>query len=1401
VAIAARSAMRARAAFLALSILLLAGLLPAAALAVAPASPPTLTAPADGITVSANPVLAWNTLTGASKYRVQVSTSNTFATTVYSVDTVNTKATPPADLPLGSLYWRVAGMDSSSNLGPYATRSFTKDWGAAPTLTAPADGATLDFPSQPVLFTWQPLAGAKTYTLELDDAPDFIGATSVSTVNTAYSLTEPQTVGQSFYWRVRGTSATSGVVSDWSETRSYDFSWSSVPQLTYPDNGATVTEVVLEWDPVPGAKTYQLQVSPNGDWTNNVTFDVSIKSTRYSPTSTLLNGTYFWRVRAKDAKSTPNNGGWSEERTLTRGWPEKPTLLTPAWATGDPATTVPIPTFSWTPVPLASHYEIEFSHDPNFSPGDSSTESCFTNHTTFTQYTKYTASGEPGSCSSGTASDVGEVVYWHVRAIDAPKGVLGLWSNTSTSDTFRFIRDPGRVTLTDPGDGDDVTVPTLEWDAVDSIERYRVTILKSNGTTATGGTPVLTYATSFTPASLTATDEPFYWYVQTVDGNGVTSPVPASNDWFSFTLSDPTPTGSLTIVTPTGGASSVRMPAMSWTPYTGATYYKVRYGSDGFESPTPLSGSSELAFTAFTYAGLTLAPNTYFWYVEAYDATDAVIATSGQSTFEIVAADTLGVGDYTAPDKCAVLEICVAERDTPTLEWAPSPGAGWYEITIANDVAFSNVVRIYGSAYDRMTPRESLVDNQAGQAFFWFVRPCVDATRSRCGPGATNDLANDNASAFQKKSKPIALLTPANAATVNSQVTFTWEDFLDTNGELPNAVTQEAKQYRIQVSLVSDFASIYDTATVDQTTYTSSGKTYPVGPLYWRVQAIDGSGNFLTTSASRTLTFTAPAPAQTSPANGAGVTGVPAMKWNAIDYAATYTVEVYKNGDTNYSPTNKVLTQTTKFTAWTPTTALAGGTYAWRVRGNDADGRALPWSSGRTFVLSKAAPALTNPANGAGFQTNSLFFTWTAVSGAVQYRFESSTSSSFSSIYSSQNTIMTAWAPTSAIADGTYYWRVKVLDASGNTLATSSSRSFSKDTTKPTVTAKSPTSNAAINGSFTATFSEPVKGISATTFKMVVAGTATAIGGTVTPSSSSTLSTTAAFKPTVALVPGQSYTLTLTSGITDNAGNALATTTWTVRTSVTIDQTSPAMLEVWDRDTNASASGGSYGAARLSGAKTTFTFTGTNVTLLARKASDGGKADVYVDGAKVTTIDFYNAATQWKNAIWTKAGLANAKHTVTVVVAGTKQAASSSTWVYVDAFKVGTTVYEESNAAVKDQHRRSTNASAYGGSYDVTNHAASGDTGDKPLFKVVFKGTDLLVYATKTSGSGKADIYIDGALKATVDLYAAATTYKVKVFDSAALVNGVHTLVIKANGAKAAASSSTSVSIDQVVTK
>jgi hypothetical protein len=1042
---------RARILSVAAALLMIAGLFPAAVGAVPPSGAPTLLQPADGAPVSSNPVFSWTAVSGAAKYRIQISPELDFTPLTYTVDTTNRKATPPADLPLGQLYWRVAATDGGSGIGPWSEiRSFTKAWGNAPTIDSPVDGATFNFPNQPVLFDWQPLAGAKNYTLEIDDEPGFNLPASFTTNNTNFTLTEPQTIDPDFFWRLRATSSTSGVVSDWTSTRTYSYTWSTIPTLLTPANNVIteVNDIKFSWQPVPGAETYQLQVSPNGDWANNLALDVPVKGTKYSPPTTLDNDGYFWRVRAKDARSPANNGPWSAEWQFNRAWTELPILLTPAWTEGDPPTVIDVPTFSWTPVHHASHYEIEFSEDINFSPGDSSTVSCFTNHTTWTPYTAIVAGGMPGGCNPGPVEDVLIPVFWHVRAIDAPRGVLGAWSNSATTDTWQFVRDPSDVTLLTPTQAQAVSTPVLSWTAKAGAPTYRVVILKSNKTTAVGGTPVVTYATSFTPTSaLNPADGPFYWYVQAIDGNGVASPAPA-NPTRSFTIVAPTTDTSLDLLTPGDGTSSVRMPSMTWTPYTGASYYKVWYGVGLAIFPTPLSGGTKLPYAGFTYAALTLSPNTYFWYVEAYDAGDVLLDTSVQRDFTINDAGTIGSSDYLAPDRCLPADPCPAEADTPTLSWNPVPNAGWYEVTIANDANFSNQIRKYGTSYTVLTPRESLLDSQSSQGFFWFVRPCINVTRSRCGPDPTNNLANNNASAFKKISAAVEPLLPPDAgAPIANQITFTWTDYLDTSEAL--GVTQEAKTYKIEVSLVADFATIFDTATVDQTTYTPFNKTYPEGPLYWRVQAIDGSNNTLTKSPPRLVTKLSPAVVLVHPSNGSLEAGVPYFQWNPQSYAATYLIEVYKNGDLLFSPANKVLSQTTKFSAWAPTTSLPSGDYAWRVRRNDADNRPGPWSAGRTFHLEAAKPTLTAPASGATVAGNALLFTWGGVAGAVQYKFEVAATCSFSPILSSITTVMTSWAPITTYADGSYCWRIKALDAVGNTISMSNTRTFSVGAAPP----------------------------------------------------------------------------------------------------------------------------------------------------------------------------------------------------------------------------------------------------------------------------------------------------------------------------------------------------------------
>ncbi|MGH2567296.1 MAG: Ig-like domain-containing protein, partial [Bacteroidota bacterium] len=116
----------------------------------APAAP-SLASPANGATgVAVNPTLSWNASSGAASYSVQVSTSNTFSTTIVDRSGLTETSFSVSGLANGTLYyWRVNATNSSGTSGWSSVASFTT---VAPTpdttpptvaFTAPQNGATV----------------------------------------------------------------------------------------------------------------------------------------------------------------------------------------------------------------------------------------------------------------------------------------------------------------------------------------------------------------------------------------------------------------------------------------------------------------------------------------------------------------------------------------------------------------------------------------------------------------------------------------------------------------------------------------------------------------------------------------------------------------------------------------------------------------------------------------------------------------------------------------------------------------------------------------------------------------------------------------------------------------------------------------------------------------------------------------------------------------------------------------------------------------------------------------------------------------------------------------------------------------------------------------------------------
>ena len=318
-----------------------------------------------------------------------------------------------------------------------------------------------------------------------------------------------------------------------------------------------------------------------------------------------------------------------------------------------------------------------------------------------------------------------------------------------------------------------------------------------------------------------------------------------------------------------GNTSTKRFPTLTWQPVNGADHYLVYVRRSGAVGYTPLAKGVQYGYAAATDTGdaLSTAAGTssqqYDWFVEAYSVSNALISTgsTGHYTIEPPAAvsgfrsaltgDDLTGGAGETPDSCAATlpAECQNLRQTPVLKWDPSPDTGFYKIYLTFDGANNGVTGLFPvlvSGTMWIYPR-TLPDSQAGSAYYWTVVPCTS-------PNACAPL--DHAShAFNKQSNPVVLTSPVSAdpgnpTQVADDVTLTWQDYLASEANADTANTSltspaeiEAQQYRVQVSTTSDFSTLLDNLLVDQTTYTASASTYPEGILYWRVQAVDGSGN------------------------------------------------------------------------------------------------------------------------------------------------------------------------------------------------------------------------------------------------------------------------------------------------------------------------------------------------------------------------------------------------------------------------------------------------------------------------------------------------------------------------------------------------------------------------------
>ncbi|MCX6132225.1 MAG: DUF5050 domain-containing protein [Ignavibacteriales bacterium] len=941
--------------------------------------PPTTPSPVDlAPNQSTSPTLSWGGSTGATSYRLQVSTTASFSTFIIDQNGLTTNSYSASGLSMGTTYyWRVsatnvAGTSSYSSVWTFSTGVIV----SPPTTPTPADLST-GVSITPTL-SWNASSGATSYHIQVSTSASFANLLFDQSGIAGTSFNASGLVnGTTYYWQVNATNSMG--TSSWSKV----WTFTTIPIIPpipvgpTPVEGAlnVLTNTTLGWVASAGAVTYRLQIATSASFASPVVDQTGLSSPSYTPIGLANSTLYYWRVNASNAGGTSIwSGPWSFTTIVA---PPILTLLSPA--DGSTGTSVN-PTLSWSSAAGATTYRLQVSTSSSFSP-------LVVDQAGLTA-TSYSVSGLSNST----------LYYWRVNSSNA--GGSGAWSALRSFTTI--IAPPPTPVLTSPINGvsNQAIALSLVWGAASGASTYRLQVSTSqffstiltdvSGLTATSyDISGLAYATTY------------YWQVCATNAGGTSSwSLPSS---FS-TANIPLP--AVVLSSPADGAQGQSTnPSFSWLSVNGATSYQLQVSSTSSFS-TLVVDQSFLATPSFTVTGLSNGL-TYYWRVRAANAGGPGPFSSTRSFVTIPLSPP-------APLLNTPLDGAQKVSASPTLTWYAVSSAETYRVQVSTSSSFATTLVDQAGLTTTVYSASGL-----GYSTNYYWR--VNATNAGgTGPWSANRSFTTNVA-------PPPTPSLASPATGSSDVALT--------PTLSWGAAASATAYRVQVSFSSNFAS----TVVDDSTLT--GTSRQIGPLtngatyYWRVSASNAGGWGANSTVWNFMTIPAPplAPVLSSPSDvGTRISVNPTLTWNASAGATRYHVQL------SISPTfgTTVLDDSAVTTTSKGVGPLGNSTtHYWRVSASNAGGSSSYsgiWSF-TTVVPPPQAPTLLAPADvGSGISINPTL-NWNASAGATKYHVQVSTSQTFGSLLIDDSTITATSKGVGPLANSTtYYWRVCALNDGGS---------------------------------------------------------------------------------------------------------------------------------------------------------------------------------------------------------------------------------------------------------------------------------------------------------------------------------------------------------------------------------
>lgn len=342
------------------------------------------------------------------------------------------------------------------------------------------------------------------------------------------------------------------------------------------------------------------------------------------------------------------------------------------------------------------------------------------------------------------------------------------------------------------------------------------------------------------------------------------------------------------------------------------------------------------------------------------------------------------------------------------LRWKEVPGASAYELQIAKDSAFVEVV-----LQTRTTTAGYRWAELPAATHWWRVRSVdADGRASEWSPPRT--IAVDSVVPELKR--------PADGVTL----------LCGANVEVELAASTLVKEYVLELASSANFQNAKE--------FRQNGPVFQLGQLgvgvwFTRVRALDLKGSVVGPGPVHSFSVRIGSPKVKPVADAVLGAAQIQLSWNEVSCARSWLLEATNDGKDRASLTANQPQSSFK--------ATVAGDYRWRVAGVDEHGVAGEWSTESTFRV-----RLPVPQPKPEVVTSKAELSWTAVPTAITYRVEVSRVGQPDDPPLVANVAPTQWK-TVDLEAGSYSWKVSAKDARGHTSAWSEPRLFERKAFAP----------------------------------------------------------------------------------------------------------------------------------------------------------------------------------------------------------------------------------------------------------------------------------------------------------------------------------------------------------------